>query len=289
MAGGGAGQPGVGAAPGHRDVDTGRGGRLPVEGHLPDGDRAAGFGAQPQQFVLDAQARQPVPQVADRLVVVEIGLVDPAFGPGPVHHKAAVTVRFHGEPGLVDGDRADHRPARHRRRLGGTVGRDHLPQRERQRPQPVPGDGGHLEHRPAAGGRDVVADELGEFPRVGHVNLVEHHRPGAFGEVTQRRIPLQRRLIGGQFGFQRVDVGDRVTARLGGGAVDDMHQHRAALDVPQKVQPQPAPGRGTRDQAGHVGDGEGVLTGRHHPQVRHQGGERVVGDLGFGRRNRGHQ
>ena len=65
--------------------------------------------------------------------------------------------------------------------------------------------------------------------------------------------------------------------------VDHVDQHRAALDVPQELQAQALAGGRARDQAGHVGDGEGVVAGLHHAEVGHQGGERVVGDLRPGR------
>src|ERR1700751_6108102 len=94
----------VRATAGHRDVDPRRGLRFPVEGHVTDGHRAARFGAEFQQFVLDAESGPPVAEVADGLVVVEIGLVDPAFGSGAAHHEAALAVRLDGEAALVDGD-----------------------------------------------------------------------------------------------------------------------------------------------------------------------------------------
>ena len=57
----------------------------------------------------------------------------------------------------------------------------------------------------------------------------------------------------------------------------------------QKVQAQPTTLGGTRDQAGDVGNGVGVLTGGHHAEVGHQRGEWVVGDFRLGRRDRRHQ
>jgi len=46
-------------------------------------------------------------------------------------------------------------------------------------------------------------------------------------------------------------------------------------------------GGGAGDQAGHVGQDEVVLAGADHPEHRLEGGERVVGDLGPGRRRPG--
>ena len=104
-----------------------------------------GSGAQAQQLVLDAEPGQPVGEVADRLVVVEVGLADPALGPRAAHHEAALAVGFDGEAALVHRNRPEHRAARHDRRLRGAVRRHHVPQRERQRPQPFPADRGHLD------------------------------------------------------------------------------------------------------------------------------------------------
>ena len=85
-------QPHVGAPAGKRDVLSCRRLRLPVERHLADGDRAPRLGAQPQQLVFDAEPRQPVGEVADRLVVVEVGLADPALGTGAGDDEAAFSV-----------------------------------------------------------------------------------------------------------------------------------------------------------------------------------------------------
>ena len=82
----------VGAALGHQGVDAGRCLRLPVERDLADGDRAAGSCAQPHQLVLDAQTGQPVAEIADGFVVVEVGLGDPAFGPPAADHEPALPV-----------------------------------------------------------------------------------------------------------------------------------------------------------------------------------------------------
>ena len=68
-----------------------------------------------------------------------------------------------------------------------------------------------------------------------------------------------------------------------------MHQRGAALDVAQEVVAEAAALGGALDQAGHVGDREGRLARGDHAEVGHQGGERVVGDLGPGPRDRGDQ
>ncbi len=125
----------VGAAAGQRQVHACRGLRFPVERHVADGDRAAGFGAKAQQFVFDTEPCQPVAEIADGLVVGEIRLSDPAFGSRAAHDEAAVAVGFDGESALVHRDGADHRPAGHDGRLRLAIRRHHVPQCKRQRPQ----------------------------------------------------------------------------------------------------------------------------------------------------------
>src|SRR5690606_28054634 len=107
---------------------------------------------------------------------------------------------------------------------------------------------------------------------VRYVDLVERHQPGTVGEPTVR----------GQFRLDRLDVTDRVTARVGRGAVDDVHQYRAPFDMPQELQAQALSGGGAGDETGHVRDHERGVVDTHHSEVGHQGGERVVGDLGPG-------
>jgi len=129
--------------------------------------------------------------------------------------------------------------------------------------------------RPAL--RQLRRDHLGQLATLRHVDLVQHHQPRAPGQSA-----VLRQLV-----LQRVDVGQRVPAGLDGGRVDDVDEDGAALDVPQELQAQPTPLGRAGDQAGHVGDGEGDLARADHAQIGHQGGERVVGDLGAGgRQNR---
>ena len=139
---------------------------------------------------------------------------------------------------------------------------------------------GHFEHRPTEAPDDLLADEVGQFTRVGHVDLVEHHCPRALGQIAQRRIALQRRGIRGQLGFQRLDVGDRVAAGLQRRAVDDVHQHRAPLDVPQEIQAETAAFGRTRDQPRHIGDGERVIPADTTPRLG-ASGERIVAIFGL--------
>src|ERR1700733_16306582 len=89
----------VGTASCHQGVEAGRRLGLPVERHVADGDRATRACAQLHQFVLDTETGQPVAEIADRFVVLETGLRDPAFGPTAADHEPALPVGFHAEAG----------------------------------------------------------------------------------------------------------------------------------------------------------------------------------------------
>jgi hypothetical protein len=129
--------------------------------------------------------------------------------------------------------------------------------------------GGHVVHvEPAR--LEVGTDEPGDLAGVGHVNLVEGDEPRTVVESS----------IGSELGLDDVEVGERVTTGLHGGAVDDVDQCGAALDVPEEVVTEPTSLAGALDEAGNVGDGVRRAAGRHHAEVGHEGGERVVGDLG---------
>ena len=58
-----------------------------------------------------------------------------------------------------------------------------------------------------------------------------------------------------------------------------MRQHSGALHVPQEVQSQALAFAGSRDQTGYIGHGEHFIAHAHHTEVRHQRGERVIGNL----------
>ncbi len=152
---------------------------------------------------------------------------------------------------------------------------------ERQLPQAGPAGGGDRQDGPAEPLGQVLGDDLGEVLRVRDVDLVERDQPGPVGQV-----PTQGGGVAGELVLERLHVGDRVAAGLERGAVDDVHQHRAALDVAQEVEPQAAALRRAGDQPGHVGDGEDLLPRRDDAELRHERGERVVSDLRAGRRQR---
>ena len=83
-------------------------------------------------------------------------------------------------------------------------------------------------------GLQVGGDQLGEVTGLGHVGLVEHDDPGAFGQRPATEVGVGH--IERQLAFDDLQVGERVTAGLEGGAVDDVHEHRAALDVTEELQ-----------------------------------------------------
>ena len=122
-------------------------GRLPVEGDVADGHRRTGLGAVRGQLRLDAEPGQPVGEVADGLVVVEVGLQDPAFRAGAADDEAAVDLGIGLDLELlgIDRLRAHHDPRRGRGRLVGPVGGHHLGEGEPQFGQPLVGDGGDRE------------------------------------------------------------------------------------------------------------------------------------------------
>jgi hypothetical protein len=78
-------------------------------------------------------------------------------------------------------------------------------------------------------------------------------------------------------------------ALLVAGAVEHVHEHPGALDVPQELVPEPAPVAGALDEARDVGDDEVDVVVADDPEVRGEGREGVVGDLGPGGRQARHQ
>ena len=84
-----------------------------------------------------------------------------------------------------------------------------------------------------------------------------------------------------QLSLDHLQVGDGFTSRFPGAQVNHMHDGLTAFDMPQEIETQPFAKRGPLDQAWHVSDCVGDITCDHHSQVRHQRGERVVGDLWF--------
>src|SRR5205085_8471133 len=88
-------------------LGTGRHHRLPVEhdGVVlgTDGDAVAGVGARLAQRVLHTQAVQAVGEVTDGLVVVEVGLADPALGLLAPHAEEVLALGRDREARVVHG------------------------------------------------------------------------------------------------------------------------------------------------------------------------------------------
>ena len=134
-------------------------------------------------------------------------------------------------------------------------------------------------------GLQIGADELGEIFGLRHVDLVQRDELRA---IQERQLPLGHR-VGGEFGEDHVEVAERVATRLERRAVQDVHQGRAALDVAEELEPEALAFAGAFDEPGDVGDCVAHLTGLDDAEVRVQRRERIVGDLGPCRRDRGDQ
>src|SRR5580704_12389188 len=163
-----------------------RRGRVPVEDHrvvwLADQDLRARLGARVGERLLHAQAGQPVGQVADRLVVAEVGLLDPAPRLLAADQEGVLAEAEHLEARLVhvlDRDPDPDALGGLFGRTGGAVGGDQRGHGEAQLAQALPGGGGDLEDLVAArfelglylvraftGGRDVDLVQ-GDEPRPG--------------------------------------------------------------------------------------------------------------------------
>ena len=68
-----------------------------------------------------------------------------------------------------------------------------------------------------------------------------------------------------------------------------MDHHRAALDMAEKAGAEAGALAGPLDQPRKIGQHELLVMAAHDAKLRLQGGERVVGDLGPGVRDRGEQ
>src|SRR3954453_5748795 len=88
-------------------LDTGHRRRDPVERDVADDDLVTGLRAESGQRLLDAEPGQPVGEVADRLVVAEVGLAHP-----PLRLLAAddetLALTFDREAGIVDRAGPEH-------------------------------------------------------------------------------------------------------------------------------------------------------------------------------------
>jgi len=170
---------------------------------------------------------------------------------------------------------ANDDPARRRGgHLGATLAHD-LGHREDEFGQTLTGLRRDRED-PVSGCFDVGGDDFGQVAGIGHVDLVQSH---------QARPVFQAAVVG-QLLLDDLQIAERFASGFPGGAVDDVDDGLAPLDVAQEVVAQAAAFAGSLDQAGHIGDGEGGFSGHHHAQIGDQRGERIVGDLRLCRRNR---
>ena len=135
--------------------------------------------------------------------------------------------------------------------------------------------------------------EIGELGGLGNVDLIQHHDARTFHKryTTGPSRGILRLIkagrVCGELGLNSIQVGQRVTTGLERRAVQDVDDHRTAFDMAQELQAEAlAPAR-SRNKPGDVGDCVPHLPGLDDPQVRHQSGEGVVGDLGAGRAQRG--
>src|ERR1039458_5025740 len=247
------------------------------------GRATSGPGPPPGERLSRPQPGQPVRQVADRLIVAEVGLPDPPLRllaadeealPDPDHLEARFVGGLHDHPdpfgGLLGG-------------AAGPVRRDQGGHGEAQLTQALAGRGGDLEDLIAAG-LELGLDQVGLLAGRGHVDLVQRDKPRPPDQLGAGSV-----AVGSEFFLERRQVRDRVTAgQFGGfgGAVEHVDQGGAAFHVPQELMSQALALAGAPDQPGHVGHDELDVAGFQHAEVRDQGGERVVGDLRPGRGHR---
>ena len=117
---------------------------------------------------------------------------------------------------------------------------------------------------------------IGDRLVVEGVYLVEDDELGLFAEPA---------AIGDQFAANCPVVGDHVL----GGAVDEMDQGDAALDMTEEAVADAGALVGTLDQAGNIGEHEVAAADPDHAEIGMERGERIVGDLGLGGRHGGEE
>ena len=93
----------------------------------------------------------------------------------------------------------------------------------------------------------------------------------------------------GQFAHDHLHIADHIFAAAGIGDVDEMYEQARALDVPQELGAQTSSGvcpfNEARDICNYKADLVSGIAHHNYSQVRLQGCEWVVGDLGMRRRN----
>src|SRR5690606_34665135 len=162
-------EPGIGAARRLDELRRARQRRLPAELDLvaaaADDDIRPRHRAGLVELLLDAEPGQPVGEVPDGLVIVEIGLRDPALRLFPDHpiRRLRAALDTDREVPLVDRPRPDHDPRPHLRlrSTDSTIGEDELGEREAELPQTTTTHRRNLED-PVAASLELRRDELGE-------------------------------------------------------------------------------------------------------------------------------
>ena len=215
---------------------------------------------------IDAQPAQTPHRLGLRAVVVEVRERHGPLGGSAQHHPSALA-------GALDvealGDRAMHDDLA--RCHGGRLATGVVDQRGQPRYQ----------------GRDALARgrrerHVAHALVVGHhVGLAAHDHPGAFEQLGAVRAELGKEDAQLRRGGHAAQLGRR--------EVDQHHEHPRPLDVAEELVPQTLAGRRALDEAGDVRHHElgAVAHPAHtdHAEVRFERGERVVGDLRFGRRH----
>ena len=222
------------------------------------------------------------------LVVVEVGLGHPAFRAAAAHHE---TTRVVGVG--RDGEAAVRRPApagsrpplRHHRRQRVLVG-GHHPHNAKVSSRKPSCVGGHL-RTPTSRAARCRAHEVGELAPPGTSILLSTTARGR--SAGRRAWCRSARRAGGPPTQPPARQCHRVATGFDRAQSITCTRTAQRLDVAQEVQAQPATGGCAGDQAGHVGDSERRVHGRHHAEVGDQRGERVVRDLRLGRRDRRHE
>src|SRR6516165_7583271 len=106
-----------------------------------------------------------------------------------------------------------------------------------------------------------------------------------FVEPDDLRLARKTVTVEGELLADRaISVGD-----IFEGAVDQVEDHRATLDMAEKAGADPGTLAGTLDQTGEVGQHELFVMQPYDAKLRPQGRERIVGDLGPGVRDRGEE
>ena len=180
---------------------------------------APALGAGLDQRLLDAEPLEPVGEVADGLVVGEVGLPDPPLRllAGDLEAVSSSTRRTSNPASPSCLGRMTSRVGSSTGRAGARAAATISPIANVSSRRPVVGGGGDLEDPQPA------LLELGARPA--RPARGRRARPTLFSTTSRGRSVAARRRRR-QLGLDHLEVGDRVAARLHGGAVEDVHERR---------------------------------------------------------------